>query len=199
MKPIARKKNIVVQNANNEVLVYDLNINRVFCLNETTALVWEHCDGNQTIEEISLALGKELDFPIRENFVWLILDKLKKVNLLENGDQLKPSFVTMSRREIIKKVGLSSMIALPTIVELVAPTASQAASGRRPSGSLCSTNSQCTSNCCASTFPTALPGIPAAPPTCIVSGQPLGSGCFAPCSCASGNCATNGFGVNVCS
>ena len=44
--PKARKENLVVQESNGEVLIYDLDTNKAFCLNETSALVWQACDGN---------------------------------------------------------------------------------------------------------------------------------------------------------
>jgi hypothetical protein len=37
-KPISRQQNIVVQDLGSEVLIYDLTINKAFCLNETSAL-----------------------------------------------------------------------------------------------------------------------------------------------------------------
>ncbi len=127
--PVARKQDIIVQELKGEVLVYDLKIDKAFCLNETSALVWQLCDGESSVAEISRTVGKKLNSPANEDLVWLALDQLKKENLLANSEEVVANFDGMSRREVIKKVGLATMIALPIISSLVAPTAAQAQSG----------------------------------------------------------------------
>lgn len=127
--PQSRKNDIVVQDLNGEVLIYDLKLNKAFCLNETSALVWQACDGNKSVDEISQAVSKKMNQPANEDLVWLALDQLKKENLLENSEDIVSNFDGMSRREVIKKVGLGTMIALPVISGLVAPTAIAAQSG----------------------------------------------------------------------
>jgi hypothetical protein len=129
--PASRKEDIVVQKLEDEVLIYDLKENRAFCLNETSALVWQMCDGNKSVTEISQAISQKLKSPATEDFVWLAIDQLKKENLIANSEEIVPDFNGLSRREVIKKVGLGTMIALPLISSLVAPTASQAASAGR--------------------------------------------------------------------
>jgi hypothetical protein len=44
--PISRQNNIVTQEVESELLIYDLVENKAFCLNETSAFVWQNCDGN---------------------------------------------------------------------------------------------------------------------------------------------------------
>lgn len=127
-KPLSRKENIVVQEMEGEVLIYDLNDNRAVCLNETSALIWQACDGNKTPAEISKFISNKLNAPANEDLVWLALDQLKKENLIENGDALPSHFAGMSRREAIKKVGLSSLIALPVIMAVTSPAAAAAGS-----------------------------------------------------------------------
>ena len=127
-KPLGRKTDIVVQEMNGEVLIYDLKDNKAFCLNETSALVWQMCDGEKSVSAISNDLSKKLKSPINEDLIWLAIDQLKKENLIANGEELPNNFEGMNRRDVIKKVGLASMIALPVISGLVAPTAINAAS-----------------------------------------------------------------------
>ena len=43
MRPKSRTDNLVVQEMNDEVLVYDLDSNKAVCLNETAAIVWKSC------------------------------------------------------------------------------------------------------------------------------------------------------------
>lgn len=126
--PLSRKKDIVVQDLNGEILIYDLKSNKALCLNETSALVWQACDGNKSVNEISESIGKKLNQPANEDLIWLALDQLKKENLIENSDELASHFSGMSRREAIKKVGLATMIALPIVTGLVAPKAAMAQS-----------------------------------------------------------------------
>lgn len=120
--PLVRKRDIVVQDFKDEVLIYDLNDNRAFCLNETSALVWETCDGDKSVTEITQILSEKLSLPVNEDLVWFALDQLRKEKLVENAEGLSNHFAGMSRREVIKKVGLTSMVALPIIASLVAPT-----------------------------------------------------------------------------
>ena len=47
--PKARHNKLVIQELEDEVLVYDLERNQAHCLNRTAALIWEHCDGKQTV------------------------------------------------------------------------------------------------------------------------------------------------------
>lgn len=58
IKPLARSADIVVQEFGNEVLIYDLRINKAFNLNETSTLVWQLCDGHKSISEIADDLTK---------------------------------------------------------------------------------------------------------------------------------------------
>ena len=126
--PKARRENLVVQELEGEVLIYDLDTDEAFGLNKTSTIIWQLCDGNNSISEISLLISRSFNSIADENFVWLALDQLKKKNLLENKDEIVVNFGGMSRREVIRKVGLASVTALPLISSLVAPQASSAQS-----------------------------------------------------------------------
>jgi hypothetical protein len=127
-RPLSRKDQLVVQEHDEEVLVYDLRSNKAFCLNTTAALIWQACDGRQEISEISNLVANALDEPESEALVWLALDRLKKENLMEEEDLIAARFNGLSRREVIKKLGITSMAALPVIASLVAPTSASAVS-----------------------------------------------------------------------
>lgn len=135
--PKSRQHNIVTQELNGEILIYDLSLNKAFCLNRASALVWEAADGEKTIPEIIEIVSKKLNSPINENYIWLALDRLKKENLLVNGDEITPTYNGLSRREVIKSIGFSSMVAIPMITSLVAPSAVHAQSNT------CGTPCQC--------------------------------------------------------
>jgi hypothetical protein len=124
----SRKKDLVTQELENELLIYDLQNNKAFCLNETSAFVWQECDGKKTVKEISDSLGKKMNQPANEDLVWFALTQLKKEKLVLGDLTSENHFAGLSRREIIKKVGLSTLIALPVIVSLIAPKAVNAQS-----------------------------------------------------------------------
>lgn len=127
--PISRKKNIVVQTLENEMLIYDLNVNKAYCLNETSQLIWQLCDGVNSVSSISQSLSKQLKGRIPEELVWLALEQFKKNDLLDKNEEIEIDFGGLNRREVVRKIGFASMVALPLISSIVAPTAAQAASG----------------------------------------------------------------------
>jgi hypothetical protein len=132
--PVARKSGLVVQEMPDEVLVYDLNSNKAHCLNDTAAKVWKACDGNTSVAEIAANFGKGSN----EDLVWLAIDQLSESHLLES--QISTKFKGQSRRDVIKKIGLASIIAVPVIASLVAPQNALAAQSCN-----CVNNNQCIS------------------------------------------------------
>lgn len=130
MKLLARNYNLVVQTANDETLVYDLNTDKAYLLNETSTFVWQLCDGRNSAADISRQLARRFKQTENEDIVWLAIDGLKTNNLLDEAAEIAIPFAAQSRREVIKKVGLATMLALPVIVGLTAPQAAHAASVR---------------------------------------------------------------------
>ena len=156
-KPLARKADIVVQDLRDEILIYDLVTNKALALNKTSSIVWQYCDGTKTIKELADLLSIKFKTIITNDFVWMSIEQLKKENLIEIGSLQYTPFEGLSRREMVRKVGLTSLIALPIISSLIVPTAVNAASGcfpltnnanENPNGCACDTNSDCTSTCC---------------------------------------------------
>jgi hypothetical protein len=117
--PTARKSGLVIQEVPNEVLVFDLESNKAHCLNDTAAMVWKSCDGKTSVPEIAKFIGKETGKNVQDDLVWLAIDQLTENHLLENA--IADRFKGETRREVIKKIGLASMIALPVVASLVAP------------------------------------------------------------------------------
>lgn len=117
--PIARQNGLVVQEMPDEVLVYDLDTNKAHCLNGSAALVWKSCDGNNSVADIVKQFESNGNGKVTEDFVWLAIDQLNDNNLLEG--KVAPRFVGQSRRQVLKTIGLASMVALPVIASLVAP------------------------------------------------------------------------------
>jgi hypothetical protein len=117
--PLARQKGLVVQEMPDEVLVYDLDSNKAHCLNQSAALVWKSCDGNNSVADIMREFETNGGGKVSEDLVWLAIDQLNEKGLLEG--EIAPRFQGQSRRQVIKTIGLASMVALPVIASLVAP------------------------------------------------------------------------------
>jgi hypothetical protein len=121
--PLARTRDIVMQDFGQEILLYDLNINKAICLNQTASLVFKHCDGVCSLTDLKL---KNSD--LTDEIIFLTLDLLAKESLLQVNNY-QSRFDGLSRREVIRKVGLASVIALPLISSIIAPNAAAAQSG----------------------------------------------------------------------
>ncbi|MGI8542090.1 MAG: PqqD family protein [Aridibacter sp.] len=148
MNPLARNKNLVVQQADNELLVYDLNINKAICLNETSALIWQNCDGEKNMLEIAKVVEKKFGELVSEDFVKIAIDQLKKENLIENKNEVVTEFVGMSRRDVIKRIGFTSLVALPLVASLTAPPASAQSSACIADGETTSSMDPNAQKCC---------------------------------------------------
>jgi hypothetical protein len=55
--PLSRKMSIVIQPAENELLIYELVNKQAFSLNQTSAMVYEICDGTKSIREITQSIS----------------------------------------------------------------------------------------------------------------------------------------------
>ena len=123
--PAAKTANLVVQELRDETLIYNKTNDQMFCLNETSAKVFNACDGRTSFEEI------KKKYKFTDDLIYLALDELKANDLLTNYEG--NHFAGMSRREAVKRVGWASLVALPLISTLIAPTSTAAASGAVPS------------------------------------------------------------------
>jgi Coenzyme PQQ synthesis protein D (PqqD) len=135
----ARTSNIAVQEAAGETLIYDNEAQQAYCLNETASYIWKNCDGSKSVSDISKLVSKKFDVAYNEDFVWLAIDQLKKDSLLDNSVEVTSRFDGLSRREIIKKVGLA--VAVFPIVASMSLNAQSAPSGVCLGG--CSTPASC--------------------------------------------------------
>ncbi len=154
---ISRKDDLIVKEVEGEVLIYDLKTDKAFCLNETSARVWHLCDGTRNRSEITQQLSQSLSQPVEEGLVALALDQFEKENLLHAGQQAGNKFGGLSRREVVRRIGLGSMLALPVISSLVVPTAASAGSLNCslqpiPCGCPCSLNNSSCAGCVCNTI-----------------------------------------------
>ena len=133
--PKAASRDFVIQNSGDELLVFDTANNKAVCLNETAALVWKHCNGRNSVSRIAGLLEDEKATAIDRDLVRFALDQLSKEGLLENPETVSMEFHGLTRREIVRKIGFGSLVAIPIVSALVAPSAVAAQScppGQQP-------------------------------------------------------------------
>lgn len=128
--PRLRASDLVVHDLPDEVLVYDKQSDQAHCLNHTAGLVWRACDGTRTPAEIARRLTATLDQPFSEDLVLLALDELHKFQLLEASSSTGPTlphFSGLTRRQMVRTLGIAAAVAVPVVTSIIAPTPAQAA------------------------------------------------------------------------
>lgn len=129
LMPRARQDELVVEELQDETLVYDLKRHKARCLNRTAALVWRRCDGRSSVAEVAALLEEQLATPTDEAVVWMALDRLGKAHLLREPVTLPADRAQYSRREVVRTLGRAAGISLlPVVASIVAPRAAAAAS-----------------------------------------------------------------------
>ena len=130
LMPRARQDELVVEELPDETLVYDLKRHKAHCLNRTSALVWQHCDGRTTVAEVAALLERQSKIPADEAVVWMALDRLGTAHLLGEQVTLPAERARYSRREMLRTLrrvaGISLL--LPVVESIVAPRAAAQAS-----------------------------------------------------------------------
>ena len=136
-------KNIVLQEVGSELLIYNMDTNVAYSLNETAKIIYDACGTGIPIAEVSVRYNFSYDL------IFLTLDELKKTGLLDKNTAYKSPFSGLPRREAINKAGLGTITALPIVATIVAPSSitAQSLGGLRSS---CTTSADChpsASNC----------------------------------------------------
>ena len=156
-RPRARRSGLIVQELDDEVLVYDTERNKAHCLNRTAALVWRACDGRTPVREMAHRLRGALALHGEgETLVLEALRRLQQAHLLERSAAASAATATPSRRDALHRLGRLAGAAsiLPVITSIVAPRAAEAASCQGL-GESCTAPAQCCPNnqnrqCCRS-------------------------------------------------
>jgi hypothetical protein len=125
IKPQARTSQLVTRDLGDELLVYDLDRHKAYCLNRVATQVFRHCDGQTTISDMVPRVGKILGTPIDELIVRLGLARLKKARLLDGPPDLAFS---SSRREMLRTFGRAAVVVVPLVTSLTVPMSAEAVS-----------------------------------------------------------------------
>src|SRR5436190_204229 len=125
-RPRARKEGLLIERLPDEVLVYDLDRKTAHCLNGSAALIWNHCDGKTSVEGILSFLQQKSQEKVSQDVVWLGLDHLYEARLIETRVVRPGVKGKLSRRDLVKRIGLA--VSIPLVASILAPTASAALS-----------------------------------------------------------------------
>lgn len=121
--PQARRSKLVVRELADETLVYDLEGHRAHCLNRTAALVWQLCDGENTVSRIAEKMCERLSARVPEGVVRLALEQLADRGLIAPGEfSPVPAAHLVSRRLMMRRLGLAAAVSLPLVTSIISPT-----------------------------------------------------------------------------
>ncbi len=139
LMPRARQDELHVEEVQDETLVYDLKRDMAHCLNQTAAVVWQHCDGQTSVADVAGLLEEQFATPIDEAVVWMALDRLGRTHLLTEPVTLPADRAQYSRRNMLRTLRRAAGISLllPVIESIVAPLA--AAQGSCVTVAVCAT------------------------------------------------------------
>ena len=120
--PRARRSKLVVRELADETLVYDVEGHRAHCLNRTAALVWGLCDGEHTVSRVAEKMGERLSARVPDEVVRLALEQLADRELLAQSDAGQATMNHVSRRVMMRRLGLAAAVALPLVTSIISPT-----------------------------------------------------------------------------
>jgi hypothetical protein len=131
-RPLVRTSDLLTEELDGELLVYDEQRDVACRLNRTAALVWRSSDGQRTLADLVEVLREEVGELADEDLVMVTLDHLEEHGLIESGyTRRDPNAARLSRRRFIRRVGVvgTAALALPVVQSIVAPTPAAAQSG----------------------------------------------------------------------
>lgn len=128
-RPTARRDGLVVEELDDETLVYDLASQRAHCLNPAATLVWKASDGATDVTEMTRRLA-QIGLPEREAVVWMALARLQRAGLLAERVGFPDDRALFTRKEVLRSLARTAglALALPAVASITAPLAAQAAS-----------------------------------------------------------------------
>ena len=134
-----RKRTTVATAAGGDGLhVFDHQQQQAYALNTTSALVWQHCDGQTTPEQLMKLLRQNCNVSRAqaEQLTWLALDELGKANLLE-AEVACPRLLSskLTRRQMLTTFATAgAALAVVPMVALVTTQARAEAFPATPNG-----------------------------------------------------------------
>jgi len=114
-----QSKSMILEQLQHELIIYDPEQNKAFCLNHTAAFVWNRADGKTTVAEMAKSLGQHSDRPRPENekLVGFALEVLAKDGLLVSSTVMRPAALGLTRRRMLQQLGVGT-VAMPAVTAL---------------------------------------------------------------------------------
>ena len=143
--PTARTEDLVVTEAGGDTLVYDLRTNRAHSLDLAATAFWLRCDGTRDLDALAASLRESAGDPATcHDVARYTLARLRAAGLLREGEASVAEATAgggrpMSRRALLRRAAAAgaTVVAVPTILSVVAPTTLQAQASCLPGGTLC--------------------------------------------------------------
>src|SRR5438045_1010547 len=134
-----RKRTTVTTAAGRDGLhLFDHQKQQAYALNTTSALVWQHCDGRTTPEELMelMRQNRNVSRAQAEQLTWLALDELGKANLLDDEvTRPHPLSSKLTRRQMLTTFATAGVaLAVVPMVALVTTQARAEALPATPNG-----------------------------------------------------------------
>jgi len=130
MFPKARQERLTTCVLPDETLVYDHERQKGHCLNATAAMVWRHCDGGTSLDELARHVAAEhgaISVMAAAEVVGLALEQLGRRHLLEQAPALMPLERRIGRRDALRR--LAYVVSLPLVMTVATKAAAQSISG----------------------------------------------------------------------
>ncbi|MEJ7582721.1 MAG: PqqD family protein [Acidimicrobiales bacterium] len=114
--PTARTAGLLESLVEDELVLYDVERDRVHALNPTALALWRACDGEADVAKLSQRLAVDPDV------VWYGLRELDRRGLLGPGMPSGADDRRIARRALLKKLAVGGTVGLaaPTILSVVA-------------------------------------------------------------------------------
>ena len=122
-RPRTRAEGLLVEQVNDEIVVFDTLSRAAHCLSPLAAIVFEHCNGRTSLEDLAAVASERLGETIDTAAIEETLAQLDERELLDEDPGI-------TRRGMIGKTAAvgGAAFAAPLITSVLAPTAASAAS-----------------------------------------------------------------------
>ncbi len=126
MKPIAQTAHMLVQELENETVVYDRKRHRAHCLHSTAAALWKCCDGETEAGAIDGRLRSEFGVTVESEVIETALNQLLKARLIEPGSVDPAKLPVVAGPEAARNLAI--LDAAPLVASIDVPSAADAPS-----------------------------------------------------------------------
>ena len=134
------RRPLIVKQMGAEWVLYDEPTSTAHCLHGVAAEIWTACEQETSGSDIKLALRSDRP-DLRDEDILATINEMLKLGILEESTSSEG--VSVSRRDLVRKLGLTAAIAVPIAITsvLVPPAAAAASCGHL--GSTCSGTKPC--------------------------------------------------------